>query len=432
MTGKLSYEGLEQKVRELETECLLLKKSNEILSEKELDSVAFLNALTETAVLVDKKNLKFISCNKVAAERLGKTVEEVIGLSLSDVMSQDELEIRRVQSEIVTKTREPSRFQATLGESICDINIYPVFNSQGQVDRLAVYSQNVTEHAKAENALKESEERYRNLIELSPDSVAVIQDFRFQLINHAFTRLSGYSQDEVDKGLNYNVTVSKKDRELVHERLIDRLEGQGVFPLRNTMDTLTKDGRLVPCETASASISYNGRPAVLVMIRDITERKNAEMEIEKREIELKEKANDLQEVNSALKVLLKHRDEDKAEVEERVLSNIQTLILPFLEKLRNKGLDRKQMSYANILESNLKDIVSPFSRRLTLKHMKLTPSEIQIANLIKQGKTTKEIADLLNLSERTIESHRKNIRKKTGIKNKKENLRTHLLNLYEE
>jgi len=60
----------------------------------------------------------------------------------------------------------------------------------------------------------------------------------------------------------------------------------------------------------------------------------------------------------------------------------------------------------------------------------LTPAEIQISNLIKQGKTTKEIADLLNLSDRTIETHRKNIRRKIGIRNKSENLRTHLLNIY--
>jgi len=429
--GKPSFEGLEQRVKELETECLLLKKSNEILSEKEMESTAFHNALTETVVMVDRENLKFISCNKVAAQRLGKAVEEVIGLSLTDVMSKDELAIRKEHSERVSRTGEASRFQAPLGDRIYDINIYPVFDNDGQVDRLAIYSQDVTDHTRAEKALKESEERYRTLIALSPDAIAVIQDFRFKLANPEFRRLTGYDQDEIDKGLSYNATISKKDRELVHERLMRRLDEKDVFPQRIIMDTITKDGRLIPCESASTNIQYNGQPAVLVIIRDITERQNAERELKKRGEELKEKANDLQEVNAALKVLLKHRDEDKAEVEERVLSNIQTLIMPFLEKLRNKGLDKKQAAYANILETNLKDIVSPFSRRLTLKHLKLTPAEIQISNLIKQGSTSKEIADLLNLSERTIESHRKNIRKKTGIKNKKENLRTHLMNLYD-
>ncbi|MBW1895293.1 MAG: helix-turn-helix transcriptional regulator [Deltaproteobacteria bacterium] len=117
-------------------------------------------------------------------------------------------------------------------------------------------------------------------------------------------------------------------------------------------------------------------------------------------------------------------------IEERVLSNIRELVMPFLEKLKSSAIDTKQKSYANIVESNLEDIISPFSHRLSVKHLKLTPAEIQISNLIKQGKTTKEIANLLNLSDRTIETHRKNIRRKIGIRNKSENLRTHLMNIY--
>ncbi len=83
----------------------------------------------------------------------------------------------------------------------------------------------------------------------------------------------------------------------------------------------------------------------------------------------------------------------------------------------------------DIVESNLKDIVSPFARGISTEFLKLTPTEIQVANLIREGKTTKEIANLMTLSAKTIEFHRDNIRRKIGIKNKKINLRTHLLSI---
>jgi DNA-binding CsgD family transcriptional regulator len=83
----------------------------------------------------------------------------------------------------------------------------------------------------------------------------------------------------------------------------------------------------------------------------------------------------------------------------------------------------------NILESNLNDIVSPFLNRLSSKYLKLTPTEIRVANLVKEGKTTKDIAEIMNLAKKTIDSYRENIRRKLGLKNKKTNLRTHLLSV---
>ena len=158
-------------------------------------------------------------------------------------------------------------------------------------------------------------------------------------------------------------------------------------------------------------------------------RKQAEQALRKREKELKNKTIQLQEVNSALKVLLKKRDDDRIELEEKMASNVRELVFPYLAKLNKGKLPEKEKAFVNIIESNLKDIISPFVRSLTSKYLGFTPTEIQVANLIKQGKTTKDIAELSNLSPRTIEFHRDNIRSKLGIKNKKVNLRTHLLSL---
>ena len=177
-----------------------------------------------------------------------------------------------------------------------------------------------------------------------------------------------------------------------------------------------------------------------VFVKDITDRhqyeqalqnirEELEQRVKERTGELEEKARNLEEVNTALKVLLQRLDEDKKVLEEKVMLNMRQLIEPYLDKLKKSRLNESQKNVLDILESNLAAIVSPFARSFSNSFIKLTPTEIQVANLIRQGKTTKEIADLLNLSIKTIEFHRENIRTKIGIKNKKINLRTHLLSI---
>jgi len=152
-----------------------------------------------------------------------------------------------------------------------------------------------------------------------------------------------------------------------------------------------------------------------------------EQRVEERTRELRIKSENLEEMNTALKVLLKKREEDKNELEEQVIYNVKELIMPFLEKLKASRLDSRQLTLLEIMTSNLNDIVAPFAKSLSTRYLNLTPAEMQIANMVKHGKTTKEIAETLFLSTRTIESHRDSIRQKLGIKNKKANLRTHLL-----
>jgi DNA-binding CsgD family transcriptional regulator len=135
----------------------------------------------------------------------------------------------------------------------------------------------------------------------------------------------------------------------------------------------------------------------------------------------------LAEVNMALEVLLRKREADRMEMEEKMLTNAKSLILPYLEKLKASRMDQHQRVYLNLVESNLNEIISPLSRRMSRHYLNFTPSEIQVANLVKQGKTTKDVALILGLSTRTIEAVRYTIRRKLGIKKKRSNLRSYLL-----
>ncbi len=113
-----------------------------------------------------------------------------------------------------------------------------------------------------------------------------------------------------------------------------------------------------------------------------------------------------------------------------MLANVKELMLPYVERLKNSRLDADQETLVGILESNIKEIVSPFVTKLSSRFLSLTPTEIQVAGLIRDGKSSKEIAVLLNASENTVRSHRFHIRSKLGLINKKVNLRSYLKSLH--
>jgi PAS domain S-box-containing protein len=145
--------------------------------------------------------------------------------------------------------------------------------------------------------------------------------------------------------------------------------------------------------------------------------------------ESRERAQHLEEANIALKVLLRHREEDRRDLEEQFLANFRKLIVPSLEKLRKTGLDPRQSAYVDVVDMNIRQVFSASRGDASLAHVNLTPIEMRIVEYIKEEKTTKEIGQLLNLSPRTVEYYRDKIRKKLGLKSKNVNLRSYLYTL---
>lgn len=156
-------------------------------------------------------------------------------------------------------------------------------------------------------------------------------------------------------------------------------------------------------------------------IEDALERKTAELELQLQQIS---------KFEAALNLLLEKREADRRSAEANILSNVRNSILPCLECLKKSGLNRNQRGILKSLESSLEQIVSPFVREMSSEQgLNFTPAEMQVANFVRQGKTNKEIAELLCISVHTVMTHRHNIRVRLGLKNKKINLRTHLISL---
>jgi len=285
------------------------------------------------------------------------------------------------------------------------------------------------ERERAEHALTESEVRYRTIFENTGTATVIVdEDAMIVLANRQFERLSGFSRSELEGKKKWTEFVLEDDLPKVN--LLTRVRGKHSRTPSDGYEFRITNNRNGVLNVLANVAAIPSTKRVVMSFLDITERKMAEEVLKKREQELQLKSQSLEEANTALKVLLKHREEDKATLEEQVLVNVKKLVLPYLEKLKGPRLDSSQRLHIEIIESHLNDIVSPFLRNLSSAYLSLTPREIEVATLVKEGKTTKEITKLLNISTTAVDFHRKNLRSKFGIKSKKTNLRSFLTSLY--
>jgi DNA-binding CsgD family transcriptional regulator len=137
----------------------------------------------------------------------------------------------------------------------------------------------------------------------------------------------------------------------------------------------------------------------------------------------------LQEMNTALSALIRKTAEDRTETQRNICANIHMIVKPYLQKLAQTGLNETQIHYLGFIETNLDNITSSFAKSLSAMYHAFTRREIEIANLVRSGRKTQEIAALLSISRRSVEFHKDNIRKKMGLKHKKINLRSYLMSL---
>ena len=357
-------------------------------------------------------------------------------------------------------------------------------NSRGELVGAVETLEDITDQKKAESSLLESEQRLHSILQGSTIPTFVIgRDHRVLFWNRALEELSRIPAKEVigtnqqwrafysgERPTMADLLVGGDIREVARwyrgkysksKLLKDAFEATDFFPsladgtwvrftaalIRNTdgdvigaletLEDITDHKRsVIALQKAHDELEQRVEERTVDLLqfseslkREIVERKEAEQKLRKRERELKRKTNSLQEVNTAMKVLLDQREQDRREVEEMILNNVKELLTPYLEKIRKTKLTDLQLEHVRILETNLNNIISPFLKNLHAKHLNLTPKETRVASLIKEGRTTKEIAALLGMSAAAVDFHRNNIRRKLGLRNKKANLTSHLASL---
>ena len=508
--------SLDEKIRRLQTEARTLQRQNAYLSAlhetslgliHRLDASALLEAILDRAAQLTESLHGYIYLRQTDGEemqmrvsmgffdtQLGRTVRRGEGMggqvwaAGAPVLVNDychwpwrlpDPELDRLRSVIGIPLKAGKEVYGVIGLATVDggkqfgppdVEILSRFAELAlvAVDKARLYEdlkRELAERRRAEAVVRDSEKRYRSLLESSPDPIVVYDmSGAATYVNPAFTRTLGWSAEElIGQRIDFVPDANWPETEAAIRSMLNG-ETIQLFETRRR----TRDGRVLDVQISSTLyLGENGQPAGnIVILRDISAQKRAEQELKRhreqlelrvsertaelaasnrklaqevaerksvedalrrREAELEAQSRHLEEVNTALKVLLKQRETDKADLQENVLANVKELVHPYLERLKKSRLGTDQLTLVRILETNLSNIVSPFIGRLAAKTYGLTPMEIRVANLVRANKTNQEMAALLCVSKNTVMFHRFNIRRKLGLKNKKMNLATHLL-----
>ena len=433
-TGLKNLE-LKERSRELEEEITQRKLMADVIQESEEHFRKLAEGSFE-AIVFHEKGVIF-DANSQYYEMFGYNPEELAGKDAISLTATPE-SVENIKKQISLGNQGPYEVEGMKKDGTTfPMEIRAKLTSyKGYKVRMAVI-RDLTEQKQSERKLQKSEQKYRLLVESTPDWVWICDlEGRHTFSNSAVKQILGYEVEEILGSSAFRL-MHPEDRKNV-KKWFQNAKKQKKGWRGSVIRWLHKDKSIRFLETiAEPILDAKGNLTGFTGIdRDITVRKQSEEALKKAHDELKQRTMDLEikrksleELNTAMRVLLKKRVADKAKTKESVLVNVKKLIEPYFEKIKKTNLNTQQAALLNIVESNLLEIISPFTQEVSIKYFNLTSTEIQVAKQIKRGYTTRKIAAFMNISPRTVETHRKNIRRKIGLEGKKTNLRSHLLSI---
>lgn len=386
-------------------------------------------------IIINDEEGRIIDCNAQASESLGYNRQELMNLSIPDIAIMSE----ERRDKPLWKKIGPG--ETTTIESACkrkDGTTFPVEICIRHLPRpertlFVAIVRDITRRKKAEEEVRgllfevqqdkdrllKLQEEMRTIFDILPVGVTVIDD-KWNILNRnqSIERIVGMNREDM-------IMTKYKNRRYIRgdgtPMPVEEMPSMISIKEQRTVEGVEigivgEDGPDIWVSVSAAPLPGRG---ALVVTSDITRRK------QDREM-LKQHVEEIEDTNKALRILLKQREHDKKEFEETVVSNIKRLIMPHIEYLRGSAKRSEDAAHLEIIESALEYIMSTFSMDFSRKLGNLSPKEIQISNLIKEGMQDKDIAELLNLSPPTIRAHRRNIRKKLGLTGQKINLRSFL------
>ena len=301
MADKPTYEELARRVKELENDAMCQQRENKQgAGEERFWSLPecvphFIHILDKTGRIVETNS---------TIRQLGFGREDLVGKRLDELFTVSSRKIFEREFPILLKmgwNRQEVELVSKDGAIVAvDCFASVVRDDRGGVKGIIVLQSDMAERKHGEEALRESEEKYRMLTESSFTGVFIHQDGKYVYVNDRFAEIHGYKTEELI-GMEYRTLMQPEEREALTEIAQKRLEGASVSPLYQVR-RVRKDGTTVWCEMMATRIEYWGRPAIMGNIVDITKRKHAEEGLresekllyqEERRVELLKFANDV-------------------------------------------------------------------------------------------------------------------------------------------
>jgi PAS domain S-box-containing protein len=285
----------------------------------------------------------------------------------------------------------------------------------------------ITDRMQIAEALKESEEQFRHLAEESPNMIFINKAGKVVFVNAKCVEVMGYAVEEfLSDDFNFLDIIHPDHVDNIKKNLAKHLKGLEVPPYEYII--VTKKGKEINAYITTKLIKFEGENAILGIVTDISGLKNVEKELRKTTRELEDERKALEQKNIALKEILSQIEIEKDAIKQQMATNIEKILLPSLQRLKNNS-QPTQKKLIEHLEKELESISAPIAKNLKNYAAKLTPRELEICRMIKNGFLSKEISETLNISLLTVHRHRRMIRKKLDISNKDINLSTYLQSL---
>ncbi len=269
----------------MEQEIEHYRQARKSVGDAEETARALLNATSESAILINTKGV-ILAVNEAAVSRLGRLNANIIRMNINDVHRPDVAIQIKQKIDAVIQTGDPIRFENESDGMSYANKVYPIFGRHGNIEKLAIYTRDITDQKRAVEALKESEERFRSISSSAQDALIMMNGSgNISYWNEAAERIFGYRKQEViDKDL-HRLLVPKKYLEAFMKGFKNfKNTGQGsAIGKTIEMSAIRKDGTEFPMELSLSSFQLRSRWYALGVVRDVSDRKQAEKDRLKKE-----------------------------------------------------------------------------------------------------------------------------------------------------